>query len=142
MLNVCSSARVHLCKRKKKQQQPCFLCIFTCGEVDFCECVKRESGRRGTTPCVMSCEPPLSPSSTVVASVPLIPPKNTKAGTVFTIGYEMASSCVPPCTVHGTRRTARCPLLGGSLQCTPRPSHDAIPVLSLNTLGDAHIGGA
>ena len=32
-----------------------FMCIFTCLPWRVCDC---ESGWRGTTPCVMSCEPP------------------------------------------------------------------------------------
>lgn len=86
--------------------------------VSSCMCVRERGGELGSEwrdPCAMSCEPPLSPSSTVVASVPLIPPKNTKAGTVFTIGYEMANHPVFP------RRVTRCtpPSAGGGLQCAP-----------------------
>lgn len=75
--------------------------------VRFDECVNCELGRRDTTPVWCPVNPPL-PSFTAIATIPLIPSKNRKAGTVFAVGYEMASSCGSPYTVHDVPCAALC----------------------------------
>lgn len=123
-------------KAKRKIQTkttPACVCAFLRVErLALCELVRARGGEGGLEwrdPCVMSCELPLSPSSTVVASVPLIPTKNTKAGTVFTIGYEMAIIlCFPPCdTLHAALCWWRLAVHSLCVPMTP-----SSPVLSLN----------
>lgn len=84
-------------------------------------------GQQRYDPCVISCESPPLPSSTANASVPLIPPKNRKAGTVFRYWlWDGIILCSTMYIRHWTQTHCMLPSAGDSLQCPLCVSYRAI----------------